>query len=167
MTHHTDKYLTIETNYGTTVIKLFPDKAPNHVKRIQELVQEKFYDKLKFHRVIDGFMVQTGCPQGNGTGGSNKGYLRAEFNDIHHGRGIVSMARSANPDSANSQFFIMLGDDNHLDGKYTAFGQVVHGMDCIDKIKKGDTAANGTVQDPDIIQTMHLGIPDSITFEGY
>lgn len=167
MTHHTDKYLTIKTKHGTTVIKLFPDKAPNHVKRIQELVQDKFYDEFKFHRVIDGFMVQTGCPQGNGTGGSDKGDLKAEFNDIHHGRSIVSMARSANPHSANSQFFIMLGDHGYLDRQYTAFGQVVHGMDFIDMIKKGNSNENGTVKDPDIIELMYLGIPDTITLKEY
>ncbi len=146
----------MEIKYGTVVIELYPDKAPMHVKRIKDLVGEKFYDGLKFHRVIEGFMVQTGDPKGNGTGKSNKPDLKAEFNDINHVRGVVSMARSADINSANSQFFIMLGDAKYLDGSYTAFGRVISGMEAIDKIKKGEEINNGTVINPDNIITMYI-----------
>ena len=159
----TDKYFTLETKYGVTVVEFFSNKAPNHVKRIQELIEEGYYNGLKFHRVIDGFMVQTGCSRGDGTGGSNKSDLKAEFNDTKHKMGIVSMARKGHPDSANSQFFIMLGDAPYLDGQYTAFGQVIHGMDCIHRIKKGDDNNNGSVINPDVITEMHLGIPEELS----
>jgi peptidylprolyl isomerase len=139
---------------GEVVIQLYPDKAPEHVKRITELTNEGFYNGLKFHRVIAGFMVQTGDPKGDGTGGSNKSNLRAEFNDIKHTKGVLSMARSADPNSANSQFFIMLGDSPHLDGQYTAFGRVISGMEFVDKIKKGDPNRNGSVENPDTILEM-------------
>ncbi len=155
-------HITLETKHGKVVMKLFPQVAPNHVKRIQELVEEGFYNGLKFHRVIDGFMVQTGCPKGNGTGGSNKSNLKAEFNEIHHGKGIVSMARSTDFNSANSQFFIMLGDAPSLDRQYTVFGQVISGMQYVDMIKKGDSNRNGTVDNPDTIVSMYLGMPDEL-----
>ncbi len=144
----------LQLKYGDVIIELYPEKAPNHVKRMIDLVNEGFYNGLKFHRVIDGFMVQTGDPKGNGTGGSDKPDLKAEFNDIKHTRGILSMARSADPNSANSQFFIMLGDASYLDGQYTAFGKVIKGMEFIDMIKKGNSAMNGTVIDPDVIVRM-------------
>jgi peptidylprolyl isomerase len=131
-------------------LELYPNKAPKHVERILKLVKEGFYNGLKFHRVIDGFMVQTGDPSGNGTGGSKLANLPAEFNDMDHVRGVLSMARASDPNSANSQFFIMLGDAPHLNGQYTAFGKVISGMDCVDKIKKGD-GPNGMVSEPDIM----------------
>ena len=139
---------------GTVIIELYPDKAPNHVKRIKELANEGFYDGLTFHRVIDGFMVQTGDPKGDGTGGSEKDNLDAEFNDIKHTKGVVSMARSSMPNSANSQFFIMIADSPHLDGQYSAFGKVTEGMEFVDQIKKG-YGPNGSVSDPDKIIKMH------------
>jgi peptidylprolyl isomerase len=147
-------FIAIKTKYGKTVIELFRDKAPNHIERIIELANEGFYNNIKFHRVIDGFMVQAGCPLGNGTGGSNKPNLKAEFNDIKHVEGVISMARSANPNSANSQFFIMLGSHPHLDGQYTAFGKVISGMEHIHRIRKGDDY-NGTVSNPDVIEEMY------------
>src|SRR5690606_7954683 len=118
-----------------------PEAAPNHVARIKELVREGFYDGIVFHRVIDGFMAQTGCPEGTGTGGSGQ-KLKAEFNDTKRGRGTVSMARPANPDSGDSQFFICFEDAPWLDGQYTAWGQVTEGMENVDKIKRGEPVAN-------------------------
>jgi peptidylprolyl isomerase len=135
---------------GRVVITLRPDLAPNHVVRIKELVRRGFYDGLSFHRVIPGFMAQTGDPLGNGSGGSGKN-LKAEFSKEHFGRGIVGMARSSSPDSADSQFFITLGDAGFLDGKYTIFGQVTSGMEFVDKIKAGSEANNGAVAQPDKI----------------
>jgi len=135
---------------GRVVIKLRPDLAPNHVARIKELVRKGFYDGLTFHRVIPGFMAQTGDPLGNGTGGSGKN-IKAEFSKEHFGRGMVGMARSNSPDSADSQFFIVLGDAGFLDGKYTVFGQVDSGMEFVDKIKAGSEANNGAVANPDKI----------------
>jgi peptidylprolyl isomerase len=132
---------------GRVVIELRPDLAPNHVKRIKELVRRGFYDGLPFHRVIDGFMVQGGDPKGDGTGGSGE-KIKAEFSAEHHARGVVSMARAASPDSADSQFFIMLADNSALDGKYTIWGKVTSGMEFVDAIKKGDPAKNGVVTDP-------------------
>lgn len=151
-----NKNIAIKTKYGTTVLELYPEKAPKHVERIIELANEGFYNGLKFHRVIDGFMVQAGCPKGNGTGGSSKPNLQAEFNDIKHVEGIISMARSANPNSANSQFFIMLDTSPHLDGQYTAFGKVICGMEFIHKIRKGDDLNNGMVKNPDVIEEMYI-----------
>jgi peptidylprolyl isomerase len=149
-------FIAIKTKYGKTVIELFRDKAPNHVDRIIELANEGFYNNIKFHRVIDGFMVQAGCPNGNSTGGSSKPNLQAEFNDMKHVEGVLSMARSANPNSANSQFFIMLGTHPYLDGQYTAFGKVISGMEYIHKIRKGDGYKNyGTVSNPDVIEEMY------------
>ena len=139
---------------GDVYIQTYPDVAPNHVARIKELVRQGFYDGLKFHRVIDGFMAQTGDPRGNGTGGSGRN-IKAEFNDKHHGRGAVSMARAMDPDSADSQFFICFKDSGFLDGQYTVWGQVIEGMDAVDKIKRG-TGANGMVSDPDKIISMRV-----------
>ncbi|MDD7313090.1 MAG: peptidylprolyl isomerase, partial [bacterium] len=123
---------------GDVIIEMYPDAAPNHVARIKELVRSGFYNGLKFHRVIDGFMAQTGCPYGTGTGGSGK-KLKAEFNRNPHKRGTVSMARSMMPDSAGSQFFIMHKDAPHLDGAYAAFGKIVEGMEVVDKIARTAT----------------------------
>ncbi len=136
--------LIIETTKGRIVIALRPDLAPKHVERIKKLVREGFYDGIVFHRVIEGFMAQTGCPKGTGTGGSDHPNLAAEFNAEPHVRGVCSMARSQSPDSANSQFFICLDDATFLDGKYTAWGKVIEGMEGIDKIKRGEP-----VVDPD------------------
>lgn len=141
---------------GKVVIELYPEKAPNHVKQFKELAREGFYNGIVFHRVIDGFMVQGGDPTGTGTGKSSKPNLKAEFNDIKHVRGVLSMARSADPNSANSQFFIMLADSPHLDGQYSAFGKVIEGMQYVDKIKKGDRYDNGMVTDPDKIIKMEV-----------
>ena len=126
---------------GPVIIKLRPDLAPGHVARIKELVRQGFYNGIVFHRVIDGFMAQGGDPTGTGTGGSGK-KLKAEFSDQPHVRGAVSMARSSDPDSADSQFFIVLKQSTFLDGKYTVWGQVTKGMDNVEKIKKGDAALN-------------------------
>ena len=137
--------LKLETTKGDVVIEMLPDLAPNHVARIKELVREGFYDGIVFHRVIDGFMAQTGCPRGTGTGGSGKN-LKAEFNAEPHVRGTVSMARAASPDSGDSQFFICFDDARFLDKQYTAWGRVISGMENVDKIKRGEP-----VQDPDKI----------------
>ena len=148
---------------GDVKIKLFEDVAPNHVKRIKQLAQEGKYDGVVFHRVIDGFMAQTGDVKfGNssneefnlssaGMGGSDLPDLKEEFNDLPHLRGTLSMARSQNPNSANSQFFICLKESSFLDRQYTVFGKVIEGMDLVDKIKKGDSDNNGSVADPDKI----------------
>ena len=133
--------LLLETTQGPVTIKMRPDLAPGHVARIRELVKEGFYNGLVFHRVIDGFMAQTGCPHGTGTGGSGK-KLKAEFNDAPHVRGTVSMARAANPDSGDSQFFICFGDARFLDGQYTVWGEVTEGMENVDKIKRGEPVMN-------------------------
>lgn len=134
--------LLIETTKGPVVIAMRPDLAPKHVARIKQLVREKFYDGIVFHRVIDGFMAQTGCPKGSGTGGSKYDNLPAEFNAESHQRGVVSMARAASPDSANSQFFIVFDDASFLDKKYTVWGKVIEGMDNVDKIKRGEPVQN-------------------------
>ena len=125
--------LVLETTQGPVTITMKPDLAPNHVKRIKELVREGFYDGVVFHRVIDGFMAQTGCPQGTGTGGSGQ-KLKAEFTPTKHVRGTVSMARAANPDSGDSQFFICFTDAPWLNNQYTVWGEVTSGMENIDKI---------------------------------
>ena len=143
--------LILETTKGTAKIELYPDRAPGHVERIKELAREEFYDGIIFHRVIDGFMAQVGCPNGNGMGGSSKPDLKAEFNDASHERGTCSMARTAAPHSANSQFFICFGDTPHLDGQYTVWGKVVEGMDMIDTLAKGEPPRN-----PDSIVTMRV-----------
>ncbi|MGN0905018.1 MAG: peptidylprolyl isomerase [Alphaproteobacteria bacterium] len=146
--------LLLELKDGTVEIEMRPDLAPKHVARIKELVRQGFYDGLTFHRVIDGFMAQTGCPNGTGTGGSGQ-KLKAEFSDEPHVRGTVSMARAMNPDSADSQFFICFDECSWLDGEYTVWGKVVKGMDLVDKIKKGK-GSGGAVKDPDIIVSMKL-----------
>lgn len=130
--------LVMETSKGKVVIALRPDLAPNHVKQITELAKEGFYDGIIFHRVIDGFMAQTGDPTGTGTGGSDKENLKAEFTNTPYVRGTVGMARSSSPNSANSQFFITFGDAGFLNGQYTVWGQVVEGMDVVDAIAKGE-----------------------------
>ena len=152
----------LKLTYGNVEIELYPKIAPNHVKRFETLANEGKYDGVVFHRVIDGFMAQTGdvkfgnsnSPNYNidlaGTGGSDLPDLKAEFSDIAHSRGILSMARSADPNSANSQFFIVFDSAPHLDRSYSAFGKVIKGMELIDKIKKGD-GANGSVENPDKI----------------
>jgi peptidylprolyl isomerase len=137
--------LVLETTKGTVVIAMRPDLAPSHVARIKELVRDGFYDGVVFHRVIDGFMAQTGDPTGTGAGGSGK-KLKAEFSDEKHVRGTASMARAQNPDSGDSQFFICFDDATFLDGKYTVWGAVTEGMENVDKIKRGEP-----VQDPDRI----------------
>ncbi|MBS0240014.1 MAG: peptidylprolyl isomerase [Proteobacteria bacterium] len=134
--------LIIETSKGPVVIELRPDLAPKHVERIKTLAREGFYDGIVFHRVIDGFMAQTGCPQGRGTGGSKLPNLPAEFNAEPHVRGVCSMARSANPNSANSQFFICFDDATFLDKQYTVWGKVIEGMENVDKISKGEPPKN-------------------------
>lgn len=147
--------LYLETKTGRVVIELRPDIAPKHVARIKELARQKFYDGLAFHRVIDGFMVQGGDPRGDGTGGSGKN-LPAEFSSEKHVRGVTSMARARNPNSADSQFFIMLDAAPYLDNKYTIWGKVVSGMDHVDSIKKGDRRNNGSVRNPDKIVRMRV-----------
>ena len=141
--------LVITTKDGEIDIALRPDLAPNHVKQIEALAKKGFYDGIVFHRVIDGFMAQTGDPTGTGAGGSDLPDLKAEFSQAEFKRGAVGMARSSSPDSANSQFFIMLADGDFLNGQYTVVGNVTKGMDVVDKIKKGDAADNGSVTEPD------------------
>ena len=130
--------LLLETSKGTVKIALRPDLAPGHVTRIRELAREGFYDGIIFHRVIAGFMAQTGCPKGTGTGNSRKPDLKAEFNKEPHVRGTCSMARTSAPNSANSQFFICFGDAAFLNGQYTVWGEVTEGMDAIDALAKGE-----------------------------
>jgi peptidylprolyl isomerase len=134
----TGQKLTLTLSTGDVVIALRPDLAPNHVAHITELVKEGFYDGLKFHRVIDGFMAQGGCPNGSGMGGSKKPNLKQEFNGENHKRGVCSMARSSDPDSANSQFFICLDDASFLDRQYTVWGVVESGMENVDALPKGE-----------------------------
>ena len=149
--------LEIQLKDGTVVIELLPDVAPLHVARLKELARQGFYDGIKFHRVIDGFMAQTGDPLGNGTGGSNLPDLPAEFSSVPFERGTVGMARSANPNSANSQFFIMFAEGSFLNGQYTVFGQVRSGMEFVDNIKKG-AGQNGTSfsGEPDVMISMKV-----------
>ena len=137
----TENTMILETTQGRVSIEMRPDLAPRHVARIKELVQEGFYDGVAFHRVIDGFMAQTGCPQGTGTGGSGQ-KLKAEFSKEKHVRGTVSMARAQNPDSGDSQFFICFQDSPWLNDQYTVWGNVTQGMENIDKIKRGEPVAN-------------------------
>jgi len=146
----------LELKSGTVRIELLPAVAPNHVQRIKELVRDGFYNGLKFHRVIDGFMAQTGDPTGTGTGKSKKSNLSAEFSRERHVRGTCSMARSNDPNSANSQFFICLADAPWLDGQYSVWGRVISGMEHVDDIKKGSSSNNGMVNDPDRIIEMTL-----------
>ncbi len=157
-----ENIMILKLKYGEVQIELYPEKAPNHVKRFKELASQGKYDNVVFHRVIDGFMAQTGdvkfgnasSPDFNlalaGTGGSNLPDLKAEFSDVAHTRGTLSAARSADPNSANSQFFICFDSAPHLDRQYSAFGKVIKGMEFIDMIKKGDPNS-GSVPDPDKI----------------
>jgi peptidylprolyl isomerase len=142
--------LVIETSKGRVTVEMRPDLAPNHVDRIKELVRKGFYNGVVFHRVIDGFMAQTGDPTGTGMGGSGQ-KLRAEFNAEPHTRGVVSMARAQSPDSADSQFFICFDDATFLDRKYTVWGRVIEGMDNVDKINRGEPPAH-----PDKIISMRV-----------
>ena len=159
--------LHLNLKHGKVICSLFSDIAPNHVKRIIELVEDKSYDNVVFHRVIEGFMAQTGDVQfGNklqgfskdrcGMGGSSKSNLKQEFSDIPFDKGILGMARSQDPNSANSQFFIMLEDGHFLNGNYTVFGKVTRGMNNVHKIKKGNSELNGSVDDPDEIVTAKI-----------
>ncbi|MFV0298976.1 MAG: peptidylprolyl isomerase [Hyphomicrobiaceae bacterium] len=141
----------METTKGPVVIELLPDLAPKHVERIKLLAREGFYDGIVFHRVIDGFMAQVGCPHGTGTGGSKHPNLEAEFNSEPHVRGVCSMARAQNPNSANSQFFIVFDDASFLDKQYTVWGRVIDGMPNVDNIKRGEP-----VQNPDSIVSMKV-----------
>ena len=138
MTTDAENTLLLTTDAGVVTIKLRPDLAPGHVERIKELAREGFYDGVVFHRVIPGFMAQGGDPTGTGMGGSKKPDLKAEFSREKHVRGVCSMARSSNPNSANSQFFICFDDATFLDGQYTVWGEVVEGMDHIDALPKGE-----------------------------
>ncbi|MBS7695682.1 MULTISPECIES: peptidylprolyl isomerase [unclassified Chelatococcus] len=144
--------LILDTTKGKVVIEFLPELAPNHVARIKELASSGFYDGIVFHRVIDGFMAQVGCPHGTGTGGSDLPDLKQEFNAEPHVRGICSMARTQNPNSANSQFFICFSDARFLDKQYTVWGRVIEGMENVDKLKRGEP-----VRDPDSIVTARVG----------
>jgi peptidylprolyl isomerase len=150
MTHDPENLLVLETNQGRVVVAMRPELAPRHVERIRELVREGFYDGVVFHRVIDGFMAQTGDPTGTGTGGSGV-KLKAEFSREPHVRGTVSMARSQSPDSGDSQFFICFEDAPWLNGQYTVWGTVIEGMQNVDKIKRGEP-----VTDPDQILSARM-----------
>ena len=146
----TENTLILETTQGNVTIEMRPDLAPLHVAQIKGLVKDGFYDGVVFHRVIDGFMAQTGCPHGTGTGGSGK-KIKAEFNAEPHVRGTVSMARAADPNSGDSQFFICFDDATFLDRQYTVWGRVIDGMDNVDKIKRGEPPPN-----PDKILSMRV-----------
>ena len=150
-----ENILYLDLKDGRVVIEMLPTVAPKHVARIKELVRQGFYDGIVFHRVIDGFMAQTGDPLGTGMGGSGK-KLAAEFNNEPHVRGTVSMARAMDPNSADSQFFICFADARFLDRQYTVWGKVTSGMEFVDKIKKGDSRQNGTVSNPDKIVKMQV-----------
>ncbi len=147
--------LLMDLKDGQVVIEMRPDLAPKHVARIKELVRQGFYDGLVFHRVIGGFMAQGGDPLGTGTGGSGQN-IPAEFSDEPHVRGTLSMARSSDPNSADSQFFIVFARSRFLDGKYTVWGKVTEGMKFVGKIKRGDKDNNGAVDDPDKIIRMRI-----------
>ena len=155
MSNDPENTLVLQTTRGDVTIAMRPDLAPRHVARIKELVRAKFYDGTAFHRVIEGFMAQTGDPTGTGTGGSGH-KLKAEFSSEKHVRGTTSMARATDPNSADSQFFIMFAPAPSLDGQYTIWGQVTSGMEYVDKIKKGDQARNGVVANPDKIIKMQV-----------
>ena len=144
-------HMLLQLKDGTVDIQLEPNLAPKTVEQIVTLTNQGFYNGLKFHRVIPGFMAQTGDPKGDGTGGSSLPDLKAEFSSEPFVRGTVGMARASDPDSANSQFFIMYGDGSFLNGQYTVFGKVVSGMQYVDNIKKGDESNNGMVDNPDKI----------------
>jgi len=148
-----DDKLVLSLDSGDVTIKLRPDLAPGHVERIKELVGEGFYDGVKFHRVIPGFMAQGGCPQGTGTGGSSKPDLQAEFSDAPHVRGVCSMARTSYPHSANSQFFIVFDDARFLDKQYTVWGEVESGMEHVDALPKGEPPAKpGVIKKATIVE---------------
>ena len=149
----------LETTKGRVIIGMRPDLAPGHVDHIKKLVREGFYDGIVFHRVIDGFMAQTGCPHGTGTGGSKYPDLKAEFNAEPHVRGTASMARAQNPNSANSQFFICFDDARFLDRQYTVWGKVAEGMENVDGIKRGEP-----VRDPDKIVVAKIAADDMATY---
>jgi cyclophilin family peptidyl-prolyl cis-trans isomerase len=155
MSADSEDTLVLETTQGTVVIAMRPDLAPKHVARIKELAREGFYDGVPFHRVIDGFMAQTGDPTGTGAGGSGK-KLKAEFSKEKHVRGTASMARAQNPDSGDSQFFICFDDAPFLNGQYTVWGAVIDGMDNVDKIKRGEP-----VEDPDKIISAKVAADDA------
>lgn len=150
-----ENILYIDLEYGRVEVQLLNDSAPNHVARIKELARKKFYDNIVFHRVITGFMAQTGDPTGTGMGGSDLPDLQAEFNSQPHSRGAVSMARAQSPNSANSQFFIVTDDSNFLDNQYTVWGRVIKGMEFVDKIKKGN-GPNGSVDNPDAMISVRV-----------
>ncbi|MBM3503209.1 MAG: peptidylprolyl isomerase [Alphaproteobacteria bacterium] len=149
--------LFLDLKNGRVVITMRPDLAPKHCARIKELARAGFYDDTPIHRVIDGFMAQMGDPTGSGSGGSDKPDLKAEFSEEAHVRGICSMARTPDPDSANSQFFIMLGDAPYLDGQYTVWGAVSTGMEHVDQIKKGG-GRDGLVRTPDRIVRLRVAV---------
>jgi peptidylprolyl isomerase len=148
--------LYMDLAYGRVVIKLRPDLAPKHVEQVKALVKKGFYDNTPFHRVIEGFMAQGGDPTGTGTGGSDLPDLKAEFTSTHFVRGTIGAARSSDPDSANSQFFIMFAPAANLDGDYTVWGEVVSGIEFVDKLKKGNPDDDGVVDGPDRIVKMQL-----------
>ncbi len=153
--HDLNNVIYLDLKYGRVAIELLPDVAPKHVERIKTLTKRGFYNGIVFHRVIDNFMVQTGDPTGTGMGGSDLPDVKAEFSDEPHIRGAVSMARANNPNSANSQFFIVTHDSRFLDNQYTVFGRVIEGMEFVDKIKKGEPGS-GKVTNPDKIVKMSL-----------
>lgn len=148
---NTENHLYLETNKGLVIIQMLPQLAPNHVDRIKELVRSDFYNGVIFHRVIDGFMAQTGDPTGTGMGGSGEN-IAAEFTNQPFERGTVGMARAQDPNSADSQFFIMFDEGSFLNGQYTVWGQVVEGMDVVDNIERGEPPVN-----PDRIENAYLG----------
>ena len=152
MTTNNDDILVLDTTKGIVKIEMRPDLAPGHVAHIKKLVNEGFYDGLSFHRVIDGFMAQGGCPNGTGMGGSKYPNIKAEFNSAPHVRGVCSMARASNPDSANSQFFICFDNARFLDGQYTVWGKVIEGMENVDKFARGEPVRN-----PDRINKATIG----------
>ncbi|MFZ1883170.1 MAG: peptidylprolyl isomerase [Rhodoplanes sp.] len=151
MTTNAEDTLILETTKGPVTIVMRPDLAPNHVARIKELVRQGFYNGVAFHRVIDGFMAQTGCPHGTGTGGSGQ-KLKAEFSRENHVRGTVSMARAQDPNSGDSQFFICFADAPWLNGQYTVWGEVTAGMENVDQVKRGEPVVS-----PDRIVTARMG----------
>jgi peptidylprolyl isomerase len=153
MTTNAEDTLVLETTKGPVTIAMRPDLAPKHVARIKELVGQGFYDGIAFHRVIEGFMAQTGCPHGTGAGGSGQ-KLKAEFSREKHLRGTVSMARAQDPNSGDSQFFICLADASWLDGQYTVWGEVTAGMENVNQIKRGEPVVN-----PDRIVTARMAAP--------
>jgi len=153
--YDSENALFMDLEYGRVVIEMRPDLAPRHVARIKELVRQKFYDGLTFHRVLAGFMAQTGDPRGDGTGGSGTN-LKAEFSGEPFARGTVGMARDTPPDTADSQFFIVFSRARHLDGRYTVWGRVIDGMQSVDRIKRGDPNQDGAVRDPDRILRLRV-----------